>query len=364
MTRWTNGSAPRGRSERGVVLALVLVLALLLSVSLVTFGKRALIDTMIVRNRDDAAKAAALARGGLRLATAMLVFDRFTKNLLATGVDLPPGLTPGNTPDDVWNQLRDYDIVDPEGGRIRIEIRDAGNRLNLNAIVPYTGTEEPTDPDAEQYLTEILTRIIDEMPIEPAERALYDPRELARNLIDYMDVDPWRTVGGREDDYYLAQDPPYHAANRPLLSVDELGLVEGFDGRLVDALRPYVTVYPIVDAPGIDLNTAPPHVLGLVYSGVSGDRRLLTADTVGRILKVREEGRLVCTTASPEHECVSLSEVDLGEGSVFPPAVLPDDSDTFTVRVRARVGEIQRTLVAVVDRKEITAPQLLFWRMQ
>ena len=358
------GKQSERRSERGVVLALVLVLALLLSVSMVTFGTRAVVDTMIVKNRDKAAKAAALARGGLRLAIALLVEDRLSKNLMATQAGAPRPVTLGNTPDDLWNQLKDFELVDDEGGRVRIDIQDAGDRLNLNAIVPYTGTDEPTDPDAEEYLTEILHRVIDEMPIDPAEKQLYDPRELARNLIDWMDADEFRAAGGREDDYYLDQDPPYRAANRPLLSVEEIGLVEGFDVQLVDALRPYVTVYPVVGATGIDLNTAPPHVLGLVYSGVSGQRRLLSADIVGRILKVRDEGRVLCTGDSPGNECVTLSEVDLGDGSIFPPAVLPDDSDTFTVRVRARVGEIERTLVAVIDRKEITDPQLLFWRMQ
>ena len=52
----------RSRDQRGVILALVLVLALLLSVSMIGFTRRAVIDTMIVNNRDDAARASALAR--------------------------------------------------------------------------------------------------------------------------------------------------------------------------------------------------------------------------------------------------------------------------------------------------------------
>ena len=49
--------------------------------SIITFSRRAVIDTMIVRNRDAAATAEALARGGLRIATAVLIADRLTKNL-------------------------------------------------------------------------------------------------------------------------------------------------------------------------------------------------------------------------------------------------------------------------------------------
>ena len=63
----------RGTRQRGVVLALVLVLALLLSVSMIGFARRAVIDTMVIANRDDAARADALVRGGVRLGTAIVV---------------------------------------------------------------------------------------------------------------------------------------------------------------------------------------------------------------------------------------------------------------------------------------------------
>jgi type II secretory pathway component PulK len=346
-----------------VVLALVLVLALMLSVSMIAFTRRAVIDTMIIHNRDDAAKAAALARGGLRLAVALLVEDRLAKDLQTTGAQGVRFASAGNTEDDLWNQVRNLEIVDAEGGRLRLEISDSGGRLNLNAVVPYTGQDEPPDPDAEEFLMELLTKIVDEMPIDPGDK-LYDPRELARNLVDYMDTDEFRSSGGGEDDYYQSLDPPRLPANRPLLSVEELGLVEGFDVQLVEAIRPYVTVYPVVKGRGINLNTAPPHVLGLVYFGVAGDRRFVDEGTVTRILSMREEGRVVCNKPSPEHECVTLSEVDLGEGSVFPPPDLPDESGTFTVRAHATVGEIERTIVAVYDRSDITDVRLLLWRMQ
>ncbi len=351
------------RRESGVVLALVLTLALLLSVSMIGFARRGMLDTMIVRNRDDASRAAALARGGVRLATAILIEDRLSKNLANFQIASVRTTTPGNTYDDSWNQIDGLTLVDADGGRLRLEIHDAGSRLNLNAVVPYTDDESPAEPDAEEFLMEIFERIIDKMPIDPGEK-FYDPRELARNLIDYMDTDRIRLSGGNEDDYYREQDPPYTAANHPLLSVDELGLVEGFDVQLVDAIRPYVTVYPLVKANGINLNTAPPHVLSLIYSGVSGQRRLVPEDTVARILKMRDEGRVICTGSEPDLDCVTLNEVDLGVGSLFPPTKLPDESNSFTIKAHATAGQIERTVVAVIDRRKLTQPKLLFWRME
>ena len=44
----------------------------------------------------------------------------------------------------------------PEGASLQIEIQDAGGRLNLNAVVPYTGDDSSVD-DArgqEEFLTD------------------------------------------------------------------------------------------------------------------------------------------------------------------------------------------------------------------
>lgn len=357
----------RHERQSGVVLALVLILALMLSAAIITFSRRAVIDTMIVRNRDDAAQAEALARGGLRLAIPILLEDRLSKGLQAFGVPEIRPVTPGNTTDDFWNQLRDYDLTNSAGERLQIEIQDAGGLLNLNAVVPYTGDDEPPDQDAERFLTELLLKVIDEMPIEPGEK-VYDAGELARNLLDYIDADSIRVVGGLEDEYYLSQDPPYLAPNRPLLSVEELGLIEGFDVQLMNAMKSYVTVYPVVGAAGINLNTAPAHVLALIYHGVAGSRVLANSNVVQSILKIREQGLVACTSntdvAAAAEGCVTLGELGLGEGSIFPPVSLPDGSDSFTITARATVGEIQRTLVAIVDRSQVDDPQVLFWRMQ
>ena len=126
-----------------------------------------------------------------------------------------------------------------DGSTLRLEIRDQGSRLNVNALFE---DGEPRDPKTEVILQELLDRTIQEMPGRPEDK-FYDPQELARNLIDFIDEDEERHgTGGSEDDYYQRQDPPYRAENRPLLSLAELRLVEGFDAPLVDALEPYLTV--------------------------------------------------------------------------------------------------------------------------
>lgn len=187
----------------------------------------------------------------------------------------------------------------------------------------------------------------------------YDPAALAESLLDYLDEDDVRLKGGSEDDAYQRRTPPGRPANRPLLSVDELRVVEGFDAALVEALRPYVTVFPYGRGSGINLNTAPPHVLGLVYHGTGGDFRLADEDTVRAVLKAREEGTVICPDEVSNPICVPQAEVV--EGTIFPPPTIA--TDVFLVRAEARVGDVRRTIEAVVDRSKPAEPQLLFWRV-
>jgi len=135
--------------------------------------------------------------------------------------------------------------------------------------------------------------------------------------------------------------------------------VEGFDSVLVEALRPYVTVHPGADGAGINLNTAPPHVLAAVYHGSQGSRRLANEDTVRRILRLRQEGRILCDTASDDR-CILTNEIV--DGDIHPASPQPAESRIFTVVAEASVGEIRREVEAVVDRGDSAAPVVLNWR--
>jgi len=101
------------------------------------------------------------------------------------------------------------------------------------------------------------------------------PASLADALADWVDEDDKPQPGhGAEDPYYLALDPPYRAANRPLIDLDELSLVRGFDARTRARLAPYVAALPASTA--INVNTAPPEVLAAVVEGLDlGAARVL-----------------------------------------------------------------------------------------
>jgi type II secretory pathway component PulK len=354
-TRRIRNGAARGRREQGVVLLVVLFFALLLTSSIATFARRAAIDSMIVRNREAAARAEGLARGGVRLATGLLAEDALREAEEGVTMELAT---------DSWALMAEQPIELEDGAVLRLQVEDMGTRLNLNAIpVGDAGAAPP--PETLQLLVALLQKVVDGMPVPPEEKAIYEPEALADNLLDWCDPDDQRQKGGEEDAYYQEQVPPYRSANGPLLSLEELRLVEGFDGPLVDALRPYVTVYPWVppaeSGSGINPNTAPPHVLSLLFFFDGVVHRFVKEDEVRRILKVREEERLVCPDSSLEI-CTPISEI-VGLNPVFPTPSY--NNHVFRVVARAQVGEVTRSVEAVLDRGEDPAtPRVLSWSVQ
>ena len=381
------------RAERGIVLAIVLVMIFALVTAVYAFQHRAIIDTTIASNRLEAADADALARGGLRLAEVLITIVRAQQAAGAGaggGGDVPGqsnadaagslASAPPGTTDAIWQGIGAVPIQIDESRGIRISIEDEGAKLNLNALVPPTGIGEDDatgDPDAVddgegseaseeavEFLTEAMGYVIDGMEGRP-EDTNYDPRSIAENILDFMDGNRTAVNGRAEDEYYRRQDPPYSAWNRPLVSVDQLGLVEGVDPLLLEELRHYVTVHPIAGTAGINLNRAEPWVLRLVYAGTSGNMRLIDERLAEDIYRLRESGNLVCDGGGEDPRCVPIAEVgngELGNGSIYPAPSLPAKPDVFRVTVTAEVDGIERRVEAIYDTRPTDGPLLLSWR--
>lgn len=338
----------RRRGESGMILVVVLIFALLLTSTVATFLRKSTLDTLIVRNRDARARADALSRGGIRLAAALVIADR---------VDAAEGGTRVNSSQALWAQLSGRAIPTDDDASLRVHVADAGAKLNLNAIVA-DDEDGNLASQAIPLLEALLEKVIDEIPKPPAEK-LYDVSDLAANLVDFIDPDDLRQRGGDEDDYYQAQSPPYRAVNRPLLSIDELRRVEGFDASLVDALEPYLTVHPYAATRGINPNTAPPHVLALLFFDDGVDLRLAPEDTVREILRVRQEGGILCADDQSDEDCTPIG--DIVRNAIFP---LPDfTGSVFTFVAEARVGDVARSIEAVYHFRAGGEMVLLSWKV-
>jgi len=124
-------------------------------------------------------------------------------------------------------------------------------RFNINALIGRDGKVNKAQQDRFRLLLSEVLRDIG----ESESRA----DELIASLLDWMDDDEDVRPSGAEDSLYESKDPPYKTANRSMVSISELQLVEGFEPVLlygipkdekdenseaIPGLLSYVTVLP------------------------------------------------------------------------------------------------------------------------
>jgi len=172
------------------------------------------------------------------------------------------------------------------------------------------------------------------------------PDALAYTLVDWIDDDSQpQPQGGAEDAYYLALDPPYLTANRPLIDVDELALVAGFDVSVRARLRPYVTALP--GSTAVNVNTAPPEVLAAVIDGLDlGNAQALVAQRDRAYF--RDTGDF--TKRLPRDAVAAAGDISVS-------------SDYFLASLRVTIGGAQARGRALLSRSGAgTGWPIIIWR--
>ena len=339
----------RPRDEEGVVLLLVLVIVVLTVSTVYAFARTSLLAVHAQRHRADRVRAELLARSGIDIA------------LRALADDDPNPLTARRKGHfDSWALLGMVLIEVPGGGQLRIRVRDSGQHLNLNALVDATGRPHE---NSRAFLIAALERIIEQEPGRPEDKS-GDPEAAADAILDFLDSDDRTRFGDDEVDYYQQRGGAAPPPNGPLFALDELADSGSIDEELLGAMRAYFTVQPLfpeLENAGVNPNTAPPHVLSLIYQGSVGDKRLLGRDDVFSILRARDEGRIFCPQ-STEDPCVSFTSEGgrFGE-TVFPP--LAFRAKVFEIRSEARYFDSRACVATVVDRGAGGATQTLSYRM-
>jgi len=171
------------------------------------------------------------------------------------------------------------------------------------------------------------------------------PTALAGALVDWIDADSEpQTQGGAEDETYLALQPPYLAANRPLIDVAELALVRGFDDGVRARLRPFVTALPRFTA--VNANTASPEVLAAVVQGLGmdGARALVAQRERAHFRDLTDLLRQLPMGVLVAAEDISFS------------------SDYFMATLRVTIGGAQARGVALLERGNTGGWPAVGWR--
>lgn len=143
--------------------------------------------------------------------------------------------------------------VPVENGQAAVRLFDMQSRFNVNNLV---SGNQVSAPDAAAF-----RKLLSSLGLNP---------DLANAVIDWIDTDGVTTFpGGAEDQDYLALTPPYRAANQPMLDIEELSRVKGFDAATLVRLKPFVTALP---APSqINLNSVSTEVLSAYAPSLSVD---------------------------------------------------------------------------------------------
>jgi general secretion pathway protein K len=205
-----------------------------------------------------------------------------------------------------------------EEGEIAGKIEDEQSRLNLNNLVRQG---QASEVDLQIYLTLL--------------QQLQLPGQLADSLLDWLDSNDEPGADGAENAYYLALKPAYPCANRELADLDELLRVRGYTPEIIERLRPYVTALPGYNP--LNINTAS----ALAISAVLHD---LAYPEIQQIIAERE--RIPFKDITDFHH--RMGKLDTAAHSST--ERLDTRSQYFTVTIRARVGQADQGLVALLQR--------------
>jgi general secretion pathway protein K len=217
--------------------------------------------------------------------------------------------------------------VETEGYVIAGRMEEQDGRFNINNLV--------LNGQVVERQLEVFRRLL---------ALLRLPGDLAWNVADWIDSDqePLR-AGSAESAYYLGLAQPYEAADRPLVSLDELVQVKDMNKDILEQLRPYVTVLP--SGTKVNVNTASAEVL----AALSENMTLEEAHAV----VARRERAWFRDTADFERA--------YPPGLAAPTALAALSSEYFIVRARANHGRVAIGNLALL-RRNGSQPPTIVWR--
>lgn len=301
------------RAQRGVALVTALMIVAIVAAIAAKIAFAHQIWFRQMENVSDRGATDMLRRGALHWASVALLEDAAQNSIDHLGEPWAQGLP----------------TLPVDGGAIHVSVEDAQGRFNLNNLL-QSNLPSPAD-------VSVFQRLLLELKLDPL---------LSNALIDWMDADSNVTSpGGAEDVDYLNLKTPYRAANQPLVSVDELRLVHGFDAKTVGVLLPFVTVLPAGAHSAINVNTASPELLAALTG--------MDLATAKRIADNR--------VATPMQN-VSEFAKQLPAGT---PAVKPGladvKTDFFLITLDTSIGRHQRRTVALLQRSSAAKTTNWIW---
>ena len=362
-------------NERGMALVITLFVIALVTVLVLEYHFEANVEFELAANYADDVQAYHLAMSGVSFARALLLRDDAASDgmqdlwysmslvpacfppqqlLLMAGEDGGGGtLFPDRTTDD--GQLQDETS---DGQRcVSLRIVDEQSRLPINALMPQGENADPNPIWRSIFAAFLANYQIDEDVLDA--------------LVDWIDADDQpRGIGGAERIHYAGLEHPYEPPNRPMRSVGELRQIRGFDYETLAKLfskssqlpltpeaiadidlgsNSNLTVYGDRDAK-VNLNTADTDVLLALFDGLQAG---VATELVEEIDVKRQE--------EPFNDLQAVNDL-IPDNTVRQQLQQVADvkSQFFRVESLGRVGDIQKKVVAVIQRQSTTTTMVYF----
>lgn len=313
----------RPKQPLGSLLIITLWLVTILAALAIAIARYLSLELRLTHYRLAHEQAKALARSGV-----YLVMERFRQD------------AHGELDGKVYDWLGDdwalpWADLEAADGRISIaSVTDEERKLNVNIA---------TQPQLEQ---------------------LIGNPELARALIEYLDID-------QEGEVPIA-DPPYYQKNGPIRVIEELRDLPGMQDDLFEDLQQHVSPYTEQRLPpAINVNTVEPAVLFAIGGLMLGDQP--TEGVINQLMAARPGVDGVwgtpddCRATDPSHaadELATCAQMDVQPLiELFSKATVTVTSSIFRIQVEARVGprHVKHRIDAVIHRAEDRL-QILSWR--
>jgi len=310
------------KDQRGFALVITLLITALLVALSAEFVDEVFVDTSARQNFTDGQQASIMAESGLTAARKLLDFG-----LGKPGKD--------------YSSLTDLDLlakmlkIEDEQGTLQVTAEEESGKLNINSIV---------SPDGKDNLIyrPIAERLFKKLGLQS---------ELVDAVADWIDKNDEPQAGGAETPYYQTLKPPYVAKNGNLETFEELRLVKGFDGKTLERLRPYITVYTdVANSPTtpININTAPKELIAALDA-------TMTDSLAQQIVDERKVNPFTTNTdlGNRVSAMTALSQ-SLASNSII---MQKEKGAVYRLISRAQVKETTRVIEAVVR-----GVQILYWR--
>ena len=256
-------------------------------------------------------------------------------------------------------------------GTLGIKVTDQSGLLQVNALV--LTEEEKKRREKEQVAgkkdkgkgaekdSEKLQRALWKRFLQSGDFVLEDEDAavgLIDSLVDWLDEDDEEYENGAERGYYSSQDPSYIPANGPVMFLEELLLVKGWNKKLLYGEKEHsgiIDYLTIASQDGmININTAPAPVLQALHEDMTEE---LAADLVD--FRSEEENSELLTQPDWYRQAG-----DFPGDITFEKELITTSSSSFLVTITARIDSLQRTGNGVVHRNENTEQTLLYWKVE